>query len=256
MTLRVSAEDHADEQSYNVEHLSAIALIKDDDDEDSCSSCLLYDDFNEVKKNSKSGKQKCPNSILLAADEEERSKKDLLLDHGATDYATRNINCTADHDGLLRTTYKTRNLNCKDPDGQLLLSQYYTVEQIQQHNLAHHFSCGEDCKSITSFWCCIDGFVVDATEYYQTRVHPGGERKVLQTNDANIGNENKPMSFSFTKGKNAHFPETARTFQESVKQFLKGGSNEVVFPDVIKKNGELAHGGTIYIIGRLLHSSE
>lgn len=252
MTLRVSEEDHADE-SYNVEHLSAIALIKDDDE--SYSSCLLNDDCNKLKKNAKSVIQNCPISMLAAA--EEGSKKDLddASTSSTTNCATGNINCTGDHDGLLLTSTSTtaRNLSCKDPDGRLLLSRYYTVEQIQQHNLAHH-SCGKDGKSITSFWCCIDGFVVDATEYYQTRVHPGGQRKVLQTNDANIGSDNKPMSFSFSKGKNAHFPETARIFQESVKQFLKGVSNEVVFPDVIKKNGELARGGTIYIIGRLLNS--
>lgn len=231
MTITVS-EDHADE-SYNVEHLSAIALIEDDTNS---PSSLLYNHdqhADEIKNDANSGIQECSHISMLV----EEKKEEQLDDDGIHHHTLNHLNHTATN-------------HCDRQQQLLLLNQYYTAEQVQQHNLAN---C-QDHNTITSFWCCIDGFVVDATEYYQTRVHPGGQRKVLQTNDAKIGNENKPMSFSFSKGKNAHFPETARIFQDGVKEFLKGGSNEIVFPKVLKKNGDVGHGGTIYVIGRLLRS--
>lgn len=129
--------------------------------------------------------------------------------------------------------------------------RYFTMEEVHEHNILHKHHDGSS-TSITSFWCCIDGFVVDATDYLKTRVHPGGQTKVLQTNDAKIGNDNKPMSFSFSKGKNAHFPQTAKIFQDGVDGFLNGGTNEIVFPQVFKKNGDVGHGGKIYILGRLI----
>ena len=129
--------------------------------------------------------------------------------------------------------------------------RYFTMEEVQQHNILHKHYDGSS-TSVTSFWCCIDDFVVDATDYLKTRVHPGGQTKVLQTNEAKIGIDNKPMSFSFSKGKNAHFPETAKIFQDGVNAFLNGGTNEIVFPQVFKKNGDVGHGGKIYILGRLL----
>ena len=190
--MAVISEDHADE-SYNVEHLSAIALIEDE---------------NSSSYNDSDARSGIISSNSLLTEE----KKDSL----------------------------------DASDG---MNRYFTIEQVQKHNIQHN----QD-GNVTSFWCCIDGFVVDATEYLNTRVHPGGQKKVLQTNDAKIGNDNKPMSFSFSKGKNAHFPETAKVFQDGVKDFLNGGSNAIFFPEVVKKNGDVGHGGKIFIIGRLLRS--
>lgn len=52
-----------------------------------------------------------------------------------------------------------------------------------------------------SMYCVIDGYVVEAVEFLRGKVHPGGKKKVQQTNDAGIGATSKPFTFSFSKGK-------------------------------------------------------
>jgi hypothetical protein len=96
------------------------------------------------------------------------------------------------------------------------------------------------------FWAVIDRFVVDATELADT--HPGGLRKLLSTNNAEAGVTGRPFVFSFSRGRNAHFPGTGRCFQEGVQRYLATESDgpflhpvEVQFP---------SH-GKIVILGQL-----
>jgi hypothetical protein len=85
----------------------------------------------------------------------------------------------------------------------------------------------------------VDGFVVDAS-LFRTK-HPGGLRKLLQTNDAGAGATAGEFSFSFSRGKNAHFPDTGKRFRAGVEAFLRGEGAEVDFPP---------H-GSLVILGRL-----
>ena len=94
------------------------------------------------------------------------------------------------------------------------------------------------------FWAVIDGFVVDATEFVDT--HPGGLRKLLSADDPSTGATGRPFGFSFSRGKNAHFPDTGKRFKEGVQRCLAGGSAEVAFPGY----------GKIVILGRLDGSAE
>ncbi|GMI19658.1 hypothetical protein TeGR_g2591 [Tetraparma gracilis] len=89
------------------------------------------------------------------------------------------------------------------------------------------------------FWAVVDGFVVDAS-LFRTK-HPGGLRKLLQTNDAGAGATAGEFSFSFSRGKNAHFPDTGKRFRAGVEAFLRGEGGEVDFPP---------H-GSLVILGRL-----
>ena len=59
-------------------------------------------------------------------------------------------------------------------------------------------------KSKESFWAVVDGFVVDATEF--VRSHPGGLRKLLQTDDPDVGATGEEFGFSFSRGRNARSP--------------------------------------------------
>ena len=104
-----------------------------------------------------------------------------------------------------------------------------TQEEIQQRN----------GKVGNSFWAVIDGFVVDATAFVDS--HPGGLPKLLSADAASTGATGQEFGFSFSRGRNAHFPGTGQNFAAGVKCFLAGGSPEVAFPP---------H-GTLVILGRL-----
>ena len=110
--------------------------------------------------------------------------------------------------------------------------RWFTPETVHQHNKEH---CSGD--NIASFWAVVDGFVVDATDFIQK--HPGGRKKVLSTNDASTGDTGRPFAFSFSRGRNAHFPATARIFKDGIEAFLKGTSNTIVFPEVYRGGGKL-----------------
>ena len=101
-------------------------------------------------------------------------------------------------------------------------------EEVEQH------------RSKESFWCVVDGFVVDATAFVDT--HPGGLRKLMSTDDAGIGAGPDAFSFSFSRGRNAHFPDTGRRFADGVQRYLRDGhATKIKFPP---------HGNLI-ILGRL-----
>ena len=91
----------------------------------------------------------------------------------------------------------------------------------------------------SGFWAVIDSFVVDASEFVDT--HPGGLRKLLSADSSAAGATGRPFGFSFSRGKNAHFPDTGKRFRAGVERYLSGGSPEVAFPPY----------GKVVILGRL-----
>lgn len=112
-----------------------------------------------------------------------------------------------------------------------------SAEEVEQHSGG---SSGE-------FWCVVDGFVVDATDFVDN--HPGGMRKLLSTNRADAGADGRPFSFSFSRGRNAHFPDTGKRYREGVKRYLSCGTpGEATLPpaDVV-----FSSYGKITILGRL-----
>jgi hypothetical protein len=91
-------------------------------------------------------------------------------------------------------------------------------------------------------WTVIDGYVVDCTEF--AKFHPGGLRKILATDEKQTGWTGEEFGFSLSRGKNAHFPQTRRVFQEGTRRFDELQSQvEVNFG----KDG----GGAITILGKL-----
>ena len=101
-----------------------------------------------------------------------------------------------------------------------------------------------------SFWAVVDGFVCDVSQFLDT--HPGGLRKLLSTN---TGATDKPYGFSFSRGRNAHFPNTGKAFRDGVETFLRGDSQKEAanhkegsfLPPVTV---ELLPHGQLFILGR------
>ena len=86
-----------------------------------------------------------------------------------------------------------------------------SLEEMQQHS-------GQEAGG--RYWAVVDGFVVDATEFIDT--HPGGLRKLLSADTAAAGATGSPFGFTFSGGRNGHFPDTGRRFRDGVKRFLAG----------------------------------
>ena len=84
-------------------------------------------------------------------------------------------------------------------------------EEVRQHG-------GRDGGS---FWAVIDSFVVDCSEFVDA--HPGGLRKLLSADSAAAGATGAAFGFSFSRGRNAHFPATGKAFREGVQRYLSGG---------------------------------
>lgn len=119
--------------------------------------------------------------------------------------------------------YDVSGLQGQESGGQ----RWISAEEVQSHN-------GKE-----SFWAVVDGFVVDATAFVDS--HPGGLRKLLSTDKAGVGATGAPFSFSFSRGRNAHFPDTGKRFAAGAKRYLRDGTAEVDFP---------GH-GKLVILGRL-----
>ena len=119
-----------------------------------------------------------------------------------------------------------------------LLSEDDEVKLISAEEILKHNGKGEH----KSLWSVVDGFVVDASDFLTS--HPGGLGKLLSANKARIGATGQPFGFSFSRGRNAHFPDTGKRFREGVARFLKGKGSpvDVKFPP---------HDGKIVILGRL-----
>ena len=138
---------------------------------------------------------------------------------------------------MASATVSTRAVACLGP--RLILP-----EEIKQHNNANSKNGSK------SFWAVIDGYVVDATAFLDT--HPGGLKKLLSADSANVGATGQKFGFSFSKGRNSHFGHTARRFENGVQKFLNSKSGgaylepvEVYFPKPGRK---------IVILGKLKKS--
>ena len=113
-------------------------------------------------------------------------------------------------------------------DGNTSRPRLITPDEVRRHN-------GQD----GSFWAVIDGFVVDASEFVDS--HPGGLRKLLSADHPATGATGQPFGFSFSRGRNAHFPETGKCFRNGVERYVSGGSPTVTFKPY----------GSLEILGRL-----
>ena len=111
-------------------------------------------------------------------------------------------------------------------------------EEVRQHG-------GRDGGS---FWAVIDSFVVDCSEFVDA--HPGGLRKLLSADSAAAGATGAAFGFSFSRGRNAHFPATGKAFREGVQRYLSGGRGaaEPFLPAV---DVAFASYGRVTILGRL-----
>ena len=87
----------------------------------------------------------------------------------------------------------------------------FTAEEIETHN-----ETGEGA----SFWAVVDGFVCDASQFLTS--HPGKLRKLLSANNKGAGATGAAYGFSFSRGRNSHFPGTSATFRDGVASFLSG----------------------------------
>ena len=112
-----------------------------------------------------------------------------------------------------------------------------SVEELRKHN-------ADDAGD--ALWGVVDGFVVSVSGFS----HPGGLRKLQSVNSAGAGHTGNEFGFSFSRGRNAHFPATGRAFREGVERYLRGDGGhkdnvllpvEVVFPEY----------GKIVILGKL-----
>ena len=119
--------------------------------------------------------------------------------------------------------------------------RWFSQEEVNEHNV----EISNEGDAMSSYWACIDGFVVESIDFLQK--HPGGKKKLLQTNDPSTGDTSRPFAFSFSRGRNAHFPETAKIFHDGIARFLKGESTEIIFPATFKKQ----EGGKLVVLGRL-----
>jgi len=112
-----------------------------------------------------------------------------------------------------------------------------SVEELQEHN-----------NSDGSFWAVIDGFVVDATDFLES--HPGGLKKLLSTDSPGAGASGQPYGFSFSRGRNAHFPDTGKRFRKGVERYLGGaasGSDSWLAPSDVA----FPRYGRLVILGKL-----
>ena len=127
-------------------------------------------------------------------------------------------------------------LNVKtDEEDEDELPLEFTPEQVRAKN-------GKDGEKL---WVVIDGYVVDATDF--ANVHPRGITKILSTDSRRSGHTGNEFGFSLSKGKNAHFPTTAKTFEEAAKSFDRLQRHVTVQfgPDTDQA------AGTIVILGKL-----
>jgi hypothetical protein len=113
----------------------------------------------------------------------------------------------------------------------------FSPQEVKQHN-------GQQ----DGFWAVIDGFVVDASEFIDK--HPGGLKKLLSADDAAVGASGRPFGFSFSRGRNAHFPETGKRFRDGVQRYMSaaGTSNDAFLPPAHVSFPPL---GQVVILGRL-----
>ena len=99
------------------------------------------------------------------------------------------------------------------------------------------------------FWAVIDGFVVDASAFVDK--HPGGLKKLLSTDNPGTGATGRSFGFSFTRGRNAHFPDTGKRFRAGAEKYLRGQCQDCFLPPV---EVDFPPYGKVVILGRLQDS--
>ena len=97
-----------------------------------------------------------------------------------------------------------------------------------------------------TLWAVIDGYVVDASAFWAS--HPGGLRKLRSANEPGTGATGWAFGFSFSRGWNAHMPDTVRRFHDGVERYLNGGIEQAFLPPA--EVAFLPHGNVV-ILGRL-----
>ena len=130
----------------------------------------------------------------------------------------------------------------------MVLPRLYTSNEIRSHN-----EKGEGA----SFWAVIDGFVCDASQFLTS--HPGKLRKLLSANSKGAGATGASFGFSFSRGRNSHFPGTSRTFLDGVARSLSGSPDDVREADGAASGGDVlspyavdfAPHGKLVLLGRL-----
>ena len=110
-----------------------------------------------------------------------------------------------------------------------------TGDEVRQHN----------GRGGENFWAVVDGYVVDATDLVNS--HPGGLKKLLTTDAPGVGASGKAFGFSFTRGRNAHFPQTGKSFHEGVQVFLSGRGEPFLPPVEVTFSSH----GKVVILGQL-----
>ena len=76
----------------------------------------------------------------------------------------------------------------------------------------------------------------------------------ISADEGATGATGKPFGFSFSRGRNAHFPDTGKRFQQGVKQYLKGGAGAAADVSLtVLPPAEVAFPphGKIFILGKL-----
>eukprot|EP00469_Lotharella_globosa_P008706 CAMPEP_0167779910 /NCGR_PEP_ID=MMETSP0111_2-20121227/5067_1 /TAXON_ID=91324 /ORGANISM="Lotharella globosa, Strain CCCM811" /LENGTH=158 /DNA_ID=CAMNT_0007670369 /DNA_START=56 /DNA_END=529 /DNA_ORIENTATION=+ len=103
----------------------------------------------------------------------------------------------------------------------------FSPKDIRELNQPRDSEKKKQKKSTTAphaLYGVIDGFVCDCSDFvHNAEAHPGGIKKLLAVNDARVGATGEDYGFSFTRGRNAHFPDTGQTFQDGVRAYLEGG---------------------------------
>ncbi|GMH82322.1 hypothetical protein TrVE_jg11846 [Triparma verrucosa] len=139
---------------------------------------------------------------------------------------------------VVSSDHSTPGMSCEDLSSANELIRIFTPSDIEKYNKAYS----------EGFYAVIEGFVVDAMGMVNS--HPGGLKKLMQTNLKGVGYTGKDFGFSFSKGRNAHFPGTGKRWKQKVKEFLTGEKGE---------DGKLkslqcvfdGEGGSVIILGKL-----
>mmetsp|Transcript_26058 Transcript_26058/g.60853 ORF Transcript_26058/g.60853 Transcript_26058/m.60853 type:complete len:148 (-) Transcript_26058:174-617(-) len=140
-----------------------------------------------------------------------------------------------------------------DHSHESLCAQSLAALPATQHHAAPRLISPEEVKQHNGrggvdFWAVVDGYVVDASAFVDS--HPGGLRKLLSTDSPGVGATGKPFGFSFSRGRNAHFPDTGKRFHDGVLRFLSGvpSDGEHFLPPI---DVSFPSHGKIVILGRL-----
>ena len=116
-----------------------------------------------------------------------------------------------------------------------------SVEELEEHN--------KENLSKGSFWAVVDGYVVDVGDFLKS--HPGGNKKLLSVNQSSVGYTGLARGFSFSRGRNAHFPRTAKVFQDGVRRYLNNSARVEFKKYLPPVRVEFPPHGSLSIVGKI-----